>query len=42
MLKCDRQTGKVLEPTRVPFEPKSALKFTGAGEKADWKDLKVS
>lgn len=41
MLKCDRETGKVLEPSRVPYTEKSGLKFMGAGEGKDWKDFKV-
>lgn len=41
MLKIDRDTGKVIDPSQVPFEANAAIKFTGAGEKPDWKDFKV-
>jgi lupus La protein len=40
-LKIDRDTGKVIDPSQVPFEANAAIKFTGAGEKPDWKDFKV-
>ena len=40
-LKIDRQTGKVLDKTLVPFEENSMVMFTGEGEKSDWKVLKV-
>lgn len=41
-LECDKESGLVLDRSKVPFEMEAVVRFTGAGESPDWKDLKVS
>lgn len=40
-LKVNRETGQVLDKTQVPYAEESLVLFTGEGEKADWRLLKV-
>ena len=37
----NRETGQVLDKTQVPYAEESLVLFTGEGEKADWRLLKV-
>lgn len=39
-LEVDTTTGKVLDPSKIPFEAGSAIKFSAPGDGADWKLLK--
>ncbi|WWC92727.1 uncharacterized protein L201_007686 [Kwoniella dendrophila CBS 6074] len=40
-LECDRHTGKILDPSKVPFDNNAAIKFISHGENGDWKELKA-